>query len=155
MYPQTWELEVFADYYQFYVCDEAFSTDTGTLWDDVATDRMLAAGADLVAVGTARNCDVPVTLEILGGEPPNDFADWDHVVECGIHLSSGRLILFGCTEDPKEAPRFHVRPGDYCARISYGNLTELFSALEGNDRYRVQLWPGTRSEVSVAKRRPS
>jgi hypothetical protein len=56
------------------VADGDFQTDTGTLWDDATSDRMLAVGSDLIAVGTARNMDVAVTLEISSGEPVSDIS---------------------------------------------------------------------------------
>jgi hypothetical protein len=146
--------DVFADYFQFYLCDEAYQTDTGVLWNDATTDRMLAVGPDLIAVATARNMYVPVDLEVLGSEPIIDLNDWDQVIECSITVPSGKLILIGCTDNPDKAERLEVTPGSYSARVSYARLTELSDdGLEGNDLYRVQLWPGSLSEVKVLKRR--
>lgn len=154
MNPLNRRLELFADYFQFYVCDEAFKTDTGTIWDAATTDRMLALGEDLIAVGTARNMDVPVALEILDRAPPEDFESWDQVIECGVAIPSGKVIVFGCTENPDDAERLHVPPGSYAARVSYANLMTLSDdGLDGDDEYRVQLWPGVISEVVVLKRR--
>ena len=45
--------------------------------------------------------------------------------------------------------------GDYAARVSYAKLTDLSDdGLEGDDRYRVQLWPGFVSKVVILKMRP-
>lgn len=148
-------LELFADYFQFHVCDGDFRTDTATIWDEAAADRMLATGPDLIAVGTARNMDVPVILEISAAEPAVDVADWDQVIECGLALASGTLLAFGCTDDIGAAARFAVDPGSYRARISYGGLADLSDdGLDGDDRYRVQLWPGEADGIAVMKRRP-
>lgn len=152
---QLRSLDLFADYFQFYVCDGLFETDTGTLWDKATADRMLAVGPDLIAVGTARNMLVPLTLEILSGEPVKDFHEWDQVIECAVTFASGTVIAFGCTENPDDAERLQVEPGSYAARVSYGKLSDLSEdGLEGNDRYRVQLWPGETVPVTVIKRRP-
>jgi len=154
MKDQQHSLDLFADYFQFYVCDGDFQTDTGTLWDDATTDRMLAVGPDLIAIGTARNMDVPLTLEVSDSEPVSDISEWDQVIECALALPSGTVIAFGCTEVPDDAERFQVDPGSYLARVSYGNLADLSDdGLEGNDRYRVQLWPGKVDGVIVVKRR--
>ena len=154
MKDQQHSLDLFADYFQFYVCDGDFQTDTGTLWDDATTDRMLAVGPDLIAIGTARNMDVPLTLEVSDSEPVSDISEWDQVIECALALPSGTVIAFGCTEVPDDAERFQVDPGSYLARVSYGNLADLSDdGLEGNDRYRVQLWPGKADGVIVVKRR--
>jgi len=154
MEPQAHNLDLFADYFQFYVCDGQSETDTGMLWDQIATDRMLAAGPDLVAVGTARNMDVPVTIEILSREPASDVADWDQVIECGVMFASGTVMAFGCTDYRPDAARFAVEPGTYRARVSYADLDDLSDdGLDGNDRYRVQLWPGPAGPIAVIKQR--
>ena len=153
---QQHSLDLFADYFQFYVCDGDFQTDTATLWDDTTTDRMLAVGPGLIAVGTARNMDVPLSLEVFSSEPVSDISDWDQVIECALALPSGTVIAFGCTDVQDDAERFQVDPGSYLARVSYGNLADLSdNGLEGNDRYRVQLWPGKTDGVTVVKRRPA
>ncbi|MDQ8754941.1 hypothetical protein RCO27_01750 [Sphingosinicella sp. LHD-64] len=153
MAPDIHELEVFADYFQFYVCDEARNTDTGEVWDHGTVDRMLATGPDLIAIGTARNMGVPVLLEIHATPPADDFDAWERVIECSFAAPSGTIVVAGCTEYYPDCPRFSVEPGDYAARISYAGLTDLSeNGLEGNDRYRVQLWPGKRPEVTVIKR---
>lgn len=152
---QRHQLRLFADYFQFYVCDEERRTDTGTIWDQHSTDRMLAAGPDLVAVGTARNMDVPVTLEILRAAPPSDVSRWDQVIECPLIVTSGTLVALGCTDSMEDSPRFAVTPGEYAVRVSYAGLDDQSEdGLDGNDRYRVQLWPGHVEQIEVIKRRP-
>jgi len=152
---QQHALVLFADYFQFYVCDAEYTTDTGVLWDDVTTDRMLAVGSDLIAIGTARNMAVPVMLELASEEPADDFADWDQIIDCAVCFSSGKIIAFGCTENPDDAARFVIEPGSYRARVSYGALNDLSAdGFEGRDHYRVQLWPGAPTPIAVIKRRP-
>ncbi|GLK48431.1 hypothetical protein GCM10017620_14040 [Brevundimonas intermedia] len=147
--------DVFADYFQFYVCDAAFQTDPGLLWDEAATARMLAIGPDLIAVGTARNMTVPVEIEVLNAAPAPDLDDWDQIVDCGVSLPSGKLIVFGCTENSDDADRIGIEPGDYAARISYANLGDLSDdGLEGDDRYRVQLWRAAIPPITVLKASP-
>lgn len=146
--------EIFADYFQFYVCDASFETDPGLLWDESATTQMLAVGPDLIAVGTARNMTVPVDVEILTAPPAPDLDDWDQVIDCGVRLSSGNLIVFGCTENSDDAERLGLEPGDYAARISYASLDALSDdGLEGDDRYRVQLWRADLPPITILKAR--
>jgi hypothetical protein len=148
------QFDVFADYFQFYVCDASFKTDTGLLWDDASTFRMLALGSDLIAVGTARNMDVPVEIEVLDAPPTLDLDSWDQAIDCGVSIPSGKLIVFGCTENPDDSERLRIASGDYAARISYANLADLSDdGLEGNDKYRVQLWRGAIPPVTVLKAR--
>jgi len=147
-------LEIFADYFQFYVQDSTSITDVAALWSE-ADGPMLALGPDLIAVGTVRNMLVPVEIEILSAEPDTDLDTWDHVVDCGLSAPSGVLIVIGCTEDLDTATRLPVPPGDYAARLSYGGLdTRSEDGLDGDDRYRVQLWPGAVRPITVLKARP-
>lgn len=143
--------DIFADYFQFYVCDETYVTDPALLWG-AADDPMLAVGPDLIAIGTARNMRVPVELQILPSEPAPDTDAWDQVRDCGLRLTSGALIVFGCTDDPDQAERIAAPVGDYAARVCHGGLNSLSEdGLDGDDRYRIQLWPGAVRPVTVLK----
>ena len=145
------DLTLFADYYQFLLQDEPVDEDWSDSWNQEATDRMLAVAPGVVAIGTARNYDVPVQLELYDEEPKSDFENWDHAVECELRVDSGRIVVAGVTEDFDDAARLEVNPGVYRVRVSYGSLKELFDALHGNDHYRVQLWPGSMAVPIVLK----
>ena len=147
-----YELELFADHFQFYIQDEGSEGINGDSWPEEASHRMLAIEKGAIGVRTVRNMGVPVTIEILDSEPKRDVADWDHVVECSIHVPSGRLVAAGCTDYFPEAMRIEVLCGTYRARVSYGSLTSLSEdGLDGDDRYRVQLWPGKTIDAEVVK----
>jgi hypothetical protein len=46
-------------------------------------------------------------------------------------------------------------PGVYRARVFYGKLASLSDdGLEGDDHYRIILWPGSPSTPVVLKQRP-
>ncbi len=146
--------ELFAEYYQFYLQDEAASGDLAEAWSPEATDRYLAVAPGVIGVRTARNMDVPVHLEFLESEPTIDLQSWDQVVECSLKMASGSLVLAGCTDQFPDARRFAIAPGVYRVRVSYANLSSLSSdGLDGDDHYRVQLWPGTEDGVSILRRR--
>ena len=140
----TADLELFADYFQFYIQDEDAEGDLSSSWTTEALDRRLALAPGTVGVRTLRNSDVPVRLEFHHVEPPADFDAWDHVVECSIDVPSGRLVVAGCTDYFPEALRFEIGPGPWRVRVSYGGL-------DGHDHYRLQLWPGGARGVSIAK----
>ena len=147
-------LELFADYFQFYLQDEAADGNLGDAWDEGATDRMFAVTTGMVGIGTARNMDVPVTLEFLDAEPPHDFADFDHVVEGSLVVSTGPLVVAGCTDYFPDADRFPLEPGTYRVRLSCSGLDSLSEdGLEGKDHYLVQLWLGSLIEPIVLKQR--
>ena len=115
---------------------------------------MLAVAQGNVGVGTARNMDVPVVVELHEREPDADSNNWDQVVECDLEIGSGRVVVAGCTDYFPDAARIDVEPGSYRVRVSYGALSALsVNGLEGDDHYRVQLWPGDPAGVRVVKER--
>jgi hypothetical protein len=98
--------------------------------------------------------EVPVRVDVLEGEPPLDAEAWDHMTECSIQIDSGRLVVAGCTDYFPEAVRIPLAPGTYAVRVSYGGLASLSAdGLDGDDHYRVQLWPGVPTAARVLKQR--
>jgi hypothetical protein len=149
-----YDLELFADYYQFYLQDEPVDGDLSDAWSSEAGARLLAVAPGVVGVGTVRNMDVPVTIEILSAEPPADFERADHVVECSLLVNSGRIVAAGCTDYFPEAKRMDVPSGMYRVRVSFSGLTTLSAdGLEGNDHYRLQVWQAPAVEPVVLKQR--
>ncbi|KJC59803.1 hypothetical protein UP10_16830 [Bradyrhizobium sp. LTSPM299] len=148
----SFELSLFADYFQFYIQDEPASGDLSEAWTEEAVDRLLAMAPGMVGIGTVRNMHVPVSVTILDGEPVDDFAEWDHVVEACLDITSGRIVIARCTDYFPDAMRIEVSPGTYRVRVSYGALDRLsVNGLEGDDHYRLQLWPAPSIAVRVLK----
>jgi hypothetical protein len=153
---RSFNFSLFADYFQLYLQDEAASGDLSQSWDEEATERLLAIAPGTIGVGTVRNMFVPVLLEIHDQEPNNDFRAWDHVVECSLDVSSGRVVIAGCTDYFPDAARIETPPGHYRARVSYGaldTLSESEDGLNGDDRYRLQLWLAAPMAPRVVKQR--
>ena len=147
-------IELFADYFQFYLQDETADGNLGNSWHEEAVGRLLALAPGTVGVGTVRNIDVPVIVEILDAEPDSNFGSWDHVTECSLEISTGRLVIAGCTDYFPDAARIEVEPGTYRVRISYGSLNSLSEdGLDGDDSYRVQLWQAPAVACVVLKQR--
>lgn len=148
------ELELFADYFQFYLQDERVDGDLSDSWTDEAVANLLALAPGTIGVGTVRNMAVPVVVEIHDTRPSDDLAQWDHVTECSIDVPSGKLVVAGCTDYFPDARRITLEPGTYRARIFYGGLNALSEdGLDGGDHYRVVLWPGGPIEPKVLKKR--
>lgn len=151
---KSFELALFADYFQFYIQDEAAKGDLSEAWSVEATDRLLAIAPGTVGIGTVRNMEVPVTVEVRDHEPDGDFSKWDHVVEAGLDVASGRIVIAGCTDYFPDARRIEVAPGSYRLRVSYGALDTLSEdGLSGDDHYRLQLWPAPSTVVRILKQR--
>src|SRR5919205_1005823 len=93
------KLEIFADYHQFYLSDEGATSRTEDIWTDPqSVFDMIDAGPGEVAVGTVRNFTVPVTVRILDSNPECNPDRRDHVTEASLEITSGRLVVMGCTD---------------------------------------------------------
>jgi hypothetical protein len=137
-----YSFNLFADYHQFHLQDEAAPGNLSEAWTPDAFDRRLALAEGIIGVGTARNVDVPVEIEICAQAPAEDFAGWDRVNECSINFTVGRAVITGCTDYLPDAARIELAPGMYRARVYYGGLDTLSpNSLDGEDHYRVALWP--------------
>jgi hypothetical protein len=141
--PTGVDVEVYADYCQFYLQDQASTADTSVIWDDPGTsEHQLAVADGLVAVGTKRFGTVPVRVETYPVEPKLDPAGLDRINETGIVIST-RL----CIGNPiSVAPLPEVTtlpPGVYGIRILYLFQDQVTNDQIGNDRYIIQLWPTT------------
>ena len=146
---------LFADYFQFYLQDEAIDGDLSDSWTDEAVARLLAVAPGTVGVGTVRNMEVPVTLEVFASEPPVNVMAYDHIVEGSLSVSGKNLVIAGCTDYFPEAARIQIEPGDYRVRACFSGLESLSEdGLDGEDRYHLQLWRAPLAHVVVVKQRP-
>ncbi len=135
------QLELFADYFQFYLKDEDSDSDLNDSWTPAAVDKLLALAPGMIGVGTVRDQTVPVTIEVRQDRPV-EMERWDKVNDCEIDIKSGSLVVAGSTDYFPEAKRIRVEPGVYCARVLYGDLgTVSADGLDGEDRYKIVLWP--------------
>lgn len=153
------ELTLFADYYQIHAFDEGSQADFSDAWTDQTMADHLAVSADAVAIGTAVNVDVAVSVEVLDGPPVDDAAEFDHVVEASIRCPSGRLVVMGCTDFEPDARRFPVAAGGLRLRVSQSNLDRAFRAGIDSakdpltmERLRLQVWPAAQTSVVAVKR---
>lgn len=139
---EKYNLNVFADYFQFLVQDEHASGDISELWTEQAVKDLIVVKNDVIGIGTVRNMTVPFTVEIIEN-CSNAYSSekWDQIVECSIDISSGKIVVIGGTDYFPDAPRIKVTPDKYRARIFYGNLDSISDdGLDGNDKYKIVLW---------------
>lgn len=140
---QAYDLKIFADYFQFYVQDADTVENFTEAWTDETVAAMFVSRDTAVAIGTARNMDVPVRLEIHPHRP-EDADGWDRQHTASLVVRSGRLQVVGCTEYGPDAFVTPVPPGRHSVRASYFALETLSEdGLEGDDRYLIQVWPAS------------
>ncbi|MGI4737509.1 MAG: hypothetical protein ACRYG7_20270 [Janthinobacterium lividum] len=147
---QELNLELFTDYFQFYIQDEQAVGDLGEDWTDEAVDRLLATTAGTIGVGTMRNMDAPVSIKLFDSEP--SFIERDdigQVNECDLEITSGKAVIAGCTDYFPDAQRLDLTNGIYRARIYYSNLDKISEdGLDGEDYYEVHLWLTNKSQAT-------
>jgi hypothetical protein len=144
------KLELFADYFQFYIQDEKVDGDLSDKWTTETVEQLLATTDGTIGVGTVRNMDVPVTIKTFETEPPF-LIDNEKVIgqinECDMEVSSGVIVIAGCTEYFRDAKRVKLKNGIYRARIYYCNLDKLSEdGLDGDDFYEIHLWKTDRKQ---------
>ena len=142
MRPVERNFDVFADFHQFLVRDAAANWDhLADQWSAEAVDDMYVQGEGYIAVGTARNMPVPVTVRIVDllREPEGT---WDRSRNGTLRIMSGELVVEGVTDNGASGGRLRVPVGDYAVRVLYGGLETLSQdGVEGDDRYVVELAP--------------
>lgn len=145
--------EIFADYFQLYLMDDAAEDDTSEIWTEAALDAKLAVSESTLAVGTFRNVHVNFELEVLERKPNIDLEEWDHASLGYINLPSGICAVFGCTDYLPDAKRITVSKGQYAALSLAKGLDSIVTEWdEADDFYKVILWPSKEKELMVLKR---
>ncbi|MFB7116223.1 hypothetical protein [Streptomyces sp. NPDC056190] len=119
----------------------------------------LGVTEDALAIGTAVNITVAVSVHVLAEQPHDDSDDFDHVVEASLNLASGRLVVLGCTDYLPDAARFDMPAGWTRIRASRRNLAAAVhadidsdEAPETTEQLRLQAWPAPYSQPHIIKR---
>lgn len=142
--------DVFADYFQFYLRDEGEGPDAPTDYTDEDIRRRIKAVPFVVVIQPVRNMTVLVEVEVADAPPTLVLDGWDHIAEASIELPSGRLEIRECTGGSIDV--LPILPGTYRARAYFGGLNTLSDdGLDGDDRYRIVLWPAPFAPVEVLK----
>jgi hypothetical protein len=140
---------LFADYFQFYLQDDARTAGgDDDAWTPEAMTARVANGDRFVAIGAARNLDVPVTVELADRSPEIDSGA-SHIVEADLVVSTGRVVVAGCTDEFEHAARIPVEVGRYRVRVTYRLRSADDDGFGDYYDYVVELWPTT---VSSARR---
>ena len=146
------ELSFVYDYGQLYLYDAAAigSVDfLAALDDSNQTGLSLGVGGQLVdlLMPLQWNFGAPLVLETLDGAPELGLDEWDHIVEFGLQLPSGRLLLEGSGGSGQL--EIEVPAGTYRARWAgrgFPPAGEYVPGESSHDTYRLQLWTGPADE---------
>ncbi|MCZ8081421.1 MAG: competence protein ComJ [Rhodobacteraceae bacterium] len=143
-------LEVFADYHQFYVQDGGINPPAPENWTDEDIANRSKAENNVVVVCPLRSMTVAVAVELHDSEPKTETDQSDHVVECSLDLPTGHLHVHECTGGP--VLDWEIPAGSYRVRLSFAGLKSISeNGLEGDDSYKVELWPGPNRKLRVTR----
>lgn len=153
------KLELFADNFQFQVQDQIEECEYPEDWNDKLLSYLYACGERVVGIGTVRDLDVEITIEIYHApmdekdmEKEPELSQYDHAVQCNIEIPSGKLMIAGCTMDYDDAVKIEIPPGQYGVRIFWTDLDSTDElGFEGEDKYLLKLYPETYFEEGVLK----
>ncbi|TWU06725.1 hypothetical protein CA54_51240 [Symmachiella macrocystis] len=142
--------QVFADYFQFYLWDKEKRPIAPVDYTDEDIKRRVKTAPYIVVIQTARNMSVPFQIEIYETAPGFEANDWDHIAECSLDVPSGCLQIHESTGGP--IADFTVTPSCFRIRAFFGKLGGVSdNGLDGNDHYKVTMWPAEYLEVHVVK----
>lgn len=89
-------------------------------------------------------------IEILKEMSNNsDYSKYDHVVEGGINVESGELQILSWPGSETEL-EMKIKPGKYRVRIYSSNFASVVDD-DGDDYYRIEVWPSNDMEKKVLK----
>jgi hypothetical protein len=147
-----YELNFDTSYHQIYVRDKETPQDTGDInfWTEDATRSRLAIGDSILGIGLQCYGSFKGELVLLDSKNDNiEYNQYDHIVEGGINVRSGILQVLDCPHSNVEL-EVKVNPGKYRARIYSLNLASVVDD-NGDDYYRVEMWPDLNGELTVLK----
>ena len=142
--------------FQFMLHDENAEFDAKTIDESMPMllRDLFAVTPGVIHIGTVRDMNVSVTVEIHDCEPEINASLWQQINECSVDIPSGSIVVMGTVDYPPTAPRIKVFPGTYQARLLYSGLDTLsFDGLDGDDKYEILLWLGSSIEPLVLKQR--
>lgn len=115
-------------------------------------DRLLQA-ENLLAVKTGSYGHIKGGIDVLMHENKQvDLKNYDHVVEGYLEVKSGVLQVLECPGSQLEL-ELKVNPGKYRVRVYSSSLVSTdIDEDEGDDYYKIEIWPDTNMERKVLKR---
>jgi hypothetical protein len=144
--------EVSVDYQQFYLQDAEVYPDAPTDWNDEDVERRAKVAPNVVVVCPLRNDTVRAEL-VIDSHPATSSRDADHVVMCALEVPSGVLQVHECTGG--ECLRVNIEPGTYAVLLEFFRLATISEdGFEGDDLYRMTLWPSEPRSLQVIKAWP-
>lgn len=147
----------YTEYNQFYIEDKGNLSDIGSadFWNEKAFNSRLAISDGIIGVGTQSYGNIKGEIELVERPDNNiDYSKYDHIVESGINIQSGKLQILNCSDGHIELS-LNVVPGKYRVRVYSSNLASVKETDLANDTdddyYRIEIWSSEEMERKVLK----
>ncbi len=148
----THKFTLFADYFQIYLMDDSANDDISEIWTEKALNLKLAIANNTLAIGTFRNVDVNLEVEIIKNEPQLDITEWDHITKGYFTSPLGKCAVFGCTDYLPDAKRITFPKGNYAVYSMANGLDTITDEWEdADDYYKIIMWPSSTQEYKSIK----
>lgn len=132
--------------------DVKSNDDTSEIWSKEALENKLGILKNTLAVGTFRNVDVNVEIELCECEPTVNFEQWDQATIGYFEIFSGECAVLGCTDYLPDAKIITLKPGNYAALSLAKGLNTIVTEWEvADDLYKVMLWPSDQKVFKTLK----
>ncbi len=149
---KKYKFELFADYFQVYLMDVGSDDDTSGIWTEDGLNIKLGLMPNTIAIGTFRNVDVPLEVEVQESRPDLNLDEWEHASIGYFTIKSGQCAVFGCNDYLPDANKIEVSPGNYSVlSLAKGLDSVTDESEEADDLYKVILWPSTNNEHKALK----
>ena len=148
-----YKFNFYTQYHQFYLCDKTSlkNTDSNDFWTTEATDDRMAIKSDIIGVGTECYGTIRGELNVLDSVNNQfDTSKFDHIVEGGVEIKSGILQILDCPNSNVEL-EVKIKPGTYRIRVYSSNLSSVIGD-EGDDYYKIEIWPNRNMARKVLKK---
>lgn len=136
----TSNIKIFAGFGSF-VFGDSFDDCMPSLDPDM--EMLAVKEGNTITVFTQAEDFIKVRVELREDPPPSRIAQWDHIVDGGIDVPSGVIVVDNDTA-------FDVEPGGYRFRAHFGNLA-AGRDIKGTERYKISFWPGEPMDLARIK----
>jgi hypothetical protein len=142
------------DHGQFIACDPAAELDIDSYGETASREglAMWAGNGGITVFAASHWTDTKLTVRLVPERPSFAEHEWDHLVEGGLVIKSGRLQVYGPEDSgineasislPSDSYSLVVCGRDFDSTNEHGD--------EGHDHYMLVLWPGPPLDRRVLK----
>jgi len=154
MEPMKYEFDFGTQYNTFYLSSDEGMRSVAEKLDnsDQSLRERLVEAKNLLAISTHSYGRIRGTIHFLDSVDDNINLDlYDHIVEVGLKVESGELQVLSCPTSSIEFKK-SIDPGTYRVRIYSSGLKSYDTdEEEGDDRYKIEIWPDTNKARKVLK----